>query len=315
MASTDGQNLIARYKRNYAIPADADVTEEMIRRHWELEQRLTAELLRSSPEERWNVFARCYDTLYRELEWLNRLTETASPSSASEWHRVWRQIIGAPPQRIFEVGSGRGELISYLAANGYDCTASEITRERGETFAPTRENLSWKLTDGVHLDRFEAPGSYDVVVSNSLIEHLHPDDLLAHFTGAFSILKNGGRYIFCTPHRASGPSDISIVFGREEPKGMHLREYTYGELADAASAAGYRSADAVLIPPSSVGRAVGRELRPFSSHSYLAFFRGLERLMLILPNQRLRRKAAGLARLVLFKPCIFMVAHKGGNAT
>jgi len=203
-------------------------------------------------------------------------------------------------------------LISFLAASGYDCTATEITRERGERFASKSDNLTWRLTDGVHLDRFEKPASYDVVLSNSLIEHLHPDDLLDHCKGVLAILRNGGRYVFCTPHRASGPSDVSIVFGCDEPRGMHLREYTYRELIDVLSRAGFQRMDAVLMPPKRMGRVLGRASGPFASHAYLNFFCILERFMLLLPNQPLRRKAVRLSRIVLFKPCIFMEARKGG---
>jgi SAM-dependent methyltransferase len=285
MTRIDAQNLVSRYKQNYGIPADAEVTESMIQRHWELEQRLTRELLESNADNRREVFARCYDALYRELEWLNRLTETSDASSLAEWHGVWKDIIGEPPQKIFEVGSGRGELISFLAAAGYDCTATEITRERGERFAPRAGRVTWKSTDGVHLERFEEPYAYDVVLSNSLIEHLHPDDILDHCKGALSILRNGGRYVFCTPHRASGPSDVSIVFGCDEPRGMHLKEYTYRELIDVLSRAGFQRMDAVLIPAKKMGRLLGRASAPFASHADLSFFCILERFILLLPNR------------------------------
>jgi hypothetical protein len=66
-----GQELIDRYKKNYNIPTDAEITEEMILAHWELEKRLTKELLASNPENR-EVFERCYSTLYGELWWLNK---------------------------------------------------------------------------------------------------------------------------------------------------------------------------------------------------------------------------------------------------
>ena len=69
-----GRELIHRYKQNYSIPDEADVSEEMILRHWDLEKKLTRELLDSRPENRWEVFDRCYSILYKELDWLNRLS-------------------------------------------------------------------------------------------------------------------------------------------------------------------------------------------------------------------------------------------------
>ena len=51
-----GTQLIKRYKNNYHIPDGAPVTEDMIMHHWILEKRLTQELKKSTPENRWDVF-------------------------------------------------------------------------------------------------------------------------------------------------------------------------------------------------------------------------------------------------------------------
>lgn len=134
MMEPRGQKLIDRYKRNYHIPTDAKVTEEMILAHWELKKRLTKELLQSNSENRWEVFERCYTTLYGELWWLNQFISTGSTISPSQRYKNWVELIGQPPKRIYEIGSGRGELITYLASCGFECRATEITRERGKKY-------------------------------------------------------------------------------------------------------------------------------------------------------------------------------------
>ena len=123
-------------------------------------------------------------------------------------------------------------MISYLASLGYNCKATEITRERGDKFSTNYSNLSWGISDGVHLESFELTNSYNVVISNQVIEHIHPADLLEHFKGVLSILSNGGKYILDTPHRYIGPSDVSRVFKCDRPLGMHLKEYTFQELKE-----------------------------------------------------------------------------------
>ncbi|NQE52736.1 hypothetical protein C5S29_04015 [ANME-1 cluster archaeon GoMg3.2] len=192
------QELIDRYKKNYNMPDDAEVTEEMILRHWELEKRLAKELLASNPENRWEIFECCYSTLYSELWWLNQFIEIGSTISSSQRYKNWVELVGEPPKKIYEIGSGRGEMITYLASCGFKCRATEITRERGKKYVSEPPYLSWGISDGVHLGRFEPPNSYDVVISDQVIEHLHPDDLYEHFKGALSILSSGGRYIFAT---------------------------------------------------------------------------------------------------------------------
>jgi cyclopropane fatty-acyl-phospholipid synthase-like methyltransferase len=157
MMEPRGQKLIDRYKRNYHIPTDAKVTEEMILAHWELEKRLTKELLQSNSENRWEVFERCYTTLYDELWWLNQFTGTGSTISPSQRYKNWIELVGQPPKKIYEIGSGKGTLIAHLASCGFECRATEITHERGKKYVSEHSNLSWGISDGVHLERFEPP--------------------------------------------------------------------------------------------------------------------------------------------------------------
>jgi SAM-dependent methyltransferase len=311
MTEPKGNELIARYKQNYSISADADITEDMILAHWELEKSLAGRLLKSGSANRRETFEHCYSVLYGRLEWLNRLEGTSTKTPSSKLHRPWLDLIGRPPQSVYEIGSGRGELIGYLANCEFKCTATEITPLRGQDRASDSPNLSWATTDGVHLDRFAPSNSFDVVLSNHVIEHLHPDDLADHLLGASRILKTGGRYIIRTPHMYSGPWDISRVFGCDEPRGMHLKEYTYHELVKKiAEVRGFRSTYAVLRVPTRVNQAVGERIGPITSRAYLTYLSLLEKWIGLLPRQSLRQRATGLARGILFLNDIFLVARK-----
>lgn len=310
MSEPRGQDLVKRYKANYSIPVDAVITEEQILEHWELEKRLTRALLASTPANRWEVFERCYSELYAELHWLNRLprpiADAAEPVALAEW----RQLIGQPPQRIYEVGSGKGQLIRWLAASGYDCKGSEITRERGKKWTEPNRNLSWGVSDGVHLDWFEPAEHYDAVLSKQLIEHLHPADVLDHCKAAHTILKRGGRYLVSTPHALTGPWDISRVFRQNEPMGMHLKEYTYDEIVSVLKHAGFARAEAVLRMPMKVCRRLGMPIKASSSVFFTAYLKVAERVLESLPSQPMRRRATTVARLVGFEPEIMVVATK-----
>jgi SAM-dependent methyltransferase len=68
-------------------------------------------------------------------------------------------------------------------------------------------NFELRLTDGVHLP-FDGD-SVDLVFSNQLMEHLHPDDASAQLQEIYRVLRNGGSYICVTPNRANGPHDCS----------------------------------------------------------------------------------------------------------
>ncbi len=310
-----GEELIRRYKGNYAIADGETVTEEMILAHWELEKALTRELLASAPANRRDTFERCYSRLYAHCEWLNRLTGTrdrvAPAATPAVKYSLWAREIGKPPKRIYEVGSGRGELITHLASLGHDCTATEITSERGERFTTSTPRLRWELTDGVHLDKYAGSTEYDVVVSDQVIEHLHPDDLSAHFEAAARILRKGGVYLLGTPHRYFGPCDISRVFGTAQPMGMHLREYTFGDLFARMRAAGFAK-PRIPLEPSSLSGFLYRCLFPFSpTAGYRSAHRMVEGVVSLLPGQTQRRTAwCAAGKLLGLRTNILLAARK-----
>jgi SAM-dependent methyltransferase len=105
----------------------------------------------------------------------------------------------------------------------------DISNQWGETDC-TSGNFELIIYDGYNLDRIH-DNSIDIVFSDQLIEHLHPDDTVLHFKLVHRILKDGGKYIFNTPHSFSGPHDVSRYFS-DESKGLHLKEWTYSELKD-----------------------------------------------------------------------------------
>ena len=312
-----GQELIRRYKAYFNIPADAHIAEEKILAHWHMERDLRRELLESTPENRWDTFERCYSRLYAELDWLTPLAGRAGPAPSPARYRRWIDLIGSPPKSVYEIGSGEGELVSYLAEHGFICKGTEVTRERGQRHAADPPaNLSWGVSDGIHLDRFEPSGSYDVVVSNHVIEHLHPGDLATHLSSARRLLKEGGRYVFCTPHGHTGPHDISRVVALDEPGGTHLKEYTYGELVEAAKAAGFSGVYYAFLPGavrrSLIALKAGRLARPDRFGAwYLRWLLFVEKALSALPRGPSRRRVAGvLRRLYVFADNICLVAEK-----
>jgi SAM-dependent methyltransferase len=209
-------------------------------------------------------------------------------------------------------------MIEYLASLGYYCKGTEITRNRGAILLKSRRpTLEWGVSDGIRLDMFEKPESYDIVLSKDVIEHLHPDDIQDHFRGVYSILKPRGRYVFSTSHKSAGPSDISKVFKYDRPMVMHLREYTYRELADIIRESGFSTQYApVRIPGAEhISAFAVRELlqgilwRP--SETYLNYLCSVERVILRLPHQSWQRFACMLlGTTLLFIPGIFMIAQK-----
>lgn len=313
---SNASELVRRYKKNYNIPDIVNITEEMILTHWELEKELTLELLHSKAENRWETFERCYTRLYSELSWLNRIEEQDKEPPHQRFED-WIRGIGSPPKSIYEIGSGKGELISYLAQNGYCCKGTEITRTRGEMrVQELSPNLSWGVSDGVHLDKFEPAETYDVVISSQVIEHFHPEDLEDHLRGVHSILKAGGKYILSTPHKYTGPHDVSRVFKLDKPQGMHLREYTYRELIEALNKTGFAPIYYAAAPKNmnQIMDFIGVNNLIKSSNigaNYLDFLLFFEKKLKYLPSLKFRRILIKiLKKLYLFSDNIYLISEK-----
>ncbi|AMK78376.1 hypothetical protein A1342_06015 [Methylomonas methanica] len=306
-----GQELINRYRANYGIPKEVNLTEEDILEHWNLELQLTKQLLESSRDNRWEIFEKSYTTLYTQLEWLNKFIDKRNPTPPNVLYKDWAYLIGTQPQKIYEVGSGRAEMISYLAKLGHQCKATEITRERGKKHTSTKlDNLKWGISDGVHLEQFEPPNTYDFVISNQVIEHIHPDDLLEHCKHVYSILKPGGKYIVCAPHAWHGPADISAVFKYKKAIGMHLKEYTNYELYSFLRTSGFSKVTSLYKPPLVITYFFDSSVNIRKSIFYTIYLFVIENLFSLIPRTLVDHGVKSLAKTFQFPENIFFIAQK-----
>lgn len=306
MKSQSGHQLVERYKRKFGLSPKHPLNEQMVLGHWDLERRLASELLASTPENRWDVFERCYTTLYSECPWLNDGVDTSDYDDAVDFSHFLTLLDGA--RDVYEIGSGKARLLSFLARHGFRCVATEITRERGQRYVDPQAAVQWRNTDGINLTRFERPASFDAVVSTHVIEHMHPDDVATHLSNVHALLRPNGRYVLAMPHKFAGPTDLSEVFGLYEPVCMHLREYTWSETVAACRKAGFTTVEAVYVAPRRLRRRL--PVKSFSGPGYLAYVRAVETALGALPVN-LRQAIAKRGAAFLFRSEILMVAHKG----
>lgn len=258
--------IVARYRQNFHLGPEIGI--DHVRQHVELEGVLTDRLIASPAAERASMFEEAYTELYSKLPWL---ASTGFSGGLEPWLMLMR-----PGAKVYEVGSGNGALARLLAKNGFNVTATEITEKRGhgETAAEP-EGMHWQLTDGVHLDKFEEPESYDYVISNQVAEHLHPEDILTHFRTARLLLKPEGSYIARTPHRRHGPQDLTRVFKLKNPVFMHLHEFTYREFDSICTECGYSRVRAIVnLGP--VSRKLGLYKASDLFFSYMKFLDTVE---------------------------------------
>lgn len=213
-------------------------TPEQLRNHYEVEKELADRLRRSSRKERSSVFATLYDELFRRVPDHPRLVRRDTPEMLKKGVSARLQLL--------EPFLDRAE--SFVEFAGGDCTlAFEVCRHVSRAMvvdisdqtagsAGRPDNFQLILYDGYHLDLPD--DCADLAFSYQFLEHLHPDDVMDHLKCVRRLLRPGGRYVFSTPHRFSGPHDISRYFS-DVPEGFHLKEWTYREMGAALKEAGF----------------------------------------------------------------------------
>jgi len=222
-----------------------------------VEKELRRRLLQTSSHERPLVFQQVYAELFERIPWHPAIAEVRSGPDHTvvrKKGRAWPALIGSPPRSVLEIGSGAGELLIALAEEGYRCVGIDVEPSRVEAL----RRYGGGLFEVVHGDgTFPAfpDGSFDIVISQQVCEHLHPDDALAHLAAVRRILRKGGSYFLETPNPLVGPHDVSRFFVRvgRSAEGLHLREYPVREMTTMFRHAGFSKVDVILWRSRRVG--------------------------------------------------------------
>jgi len=204
--------------------------------HYEVEVVLAEKLRHSSRETR----NRTYREVYRDL--FNKLSDHPRHTRAHDARRTdvtkLLRIVGrfvARDDRVLEIGAGDAALSRNICDRALSVVAVDVDDALvGAKMAP--RNFRYLLSDGVSLPLPDA--SISLAISNQLLEHIHPDDTLAHLREVNRVLSAGGRYLIMTPSSICGPHDVSRYFDRRA-RGMHLREFDAETIRNCLRAAGF----------------------------------------------------------------------------
>jgi len=211
------------------MPAETR-SAERLRHHFEVERELAARMRDSTREERTELFKNLYDELFERVPDHPRLTRRDTPEDS-------RRKVEGQLRLLRPVLNSNSTLVEFAPG---DCrlgiaAANECARVVGVDISDQRaadqeapENFHLVIYDGYQLDIEDQ--SVDVAFSYQFLEHLHPDDVGPHFALVNRILRPGGVYVFDTPHRFSGPHDISNIDG-DELQCFHFQEWSYQEMS------------------------------------------------------------------------------------
>jgi len=268
---------------NLRKPLPPGRTLEQIRNHYEVERAIARRLKDANREERKIIYTTMYKELFSRVPDHPRLTQRESPEMSVTAIRSKMNFVRpfVDKATVFvEFAPGDCLFAMDLSKEVEYVYGVDISDQRG-IVSDVPNNFKLMVYDGYNLDLEES--SVDVVFSDQLIEHLHPEDTSLHFELVKRILRKGGFYLFRTPHRYLGPFDISGYFS-DEPEGFHLKEWTCRELGEMIRGLDYASL--LLFYP-----AKGRYYRLPS-----AYFEAVEKTGIALPSSLRRALSTCLLR-------------------
>ena len=213
-------------------------SRERLRAHYLVERELAARFkATASFDDRRAVAAVLYEELYRRVP--DHPLRGAENAAARERNVSWefqqlRHYL-ASDSVFMDVGAGDGRLAARVAPHVRLAYAVDIVFD--EPCAGEPANLHRVRTDGLRIDLPE-PGTVDVAMTDQVLEHVHPDDVIAFLRNVHAALRPGGVLVCITPNRLYGPSDISGLFG-DVACGLHLREYSVAETSALLREAGF----------------------------------------------------------------------------
>jgi SAM-dependent methyltransferase len=215
-----------------------EFTAAQIQENYEIEKELASRLRDASKEERQSLYSSLYDELFRRVPDHPQLTQKASPEEknrAIAWQMKFLKRFLRPGDVFAEVGPGDCALALEAARHAKRVYAIDVSDEITKA-AAFPENFELILSDGCAIP--VPPGSVQLVYSNQLMEHLHPDDAFEQLENIRRALSPGGIYVCITPNRLAGPHDISCYFD-SVAMGFHLKEYTIAEMKVLLKKAGF----------------------------------------------------------------------------
>ena len=216
-----------------------DRTYDQILNHYKVEKAIAERIKKSNREERKQIYASMYEELFQKVPDHSRLTRRKDEEQSNKANKDKFLLIKSliNNKTVFaEFAPGDCQFSFEVANHVSQGFGIDISDQHNPSIIPP-ENFKLIVYDGYNLS--EIPdNSIDVLFSDQLIEHFHPEETQLHFEIAYRILKKSGKYIFRTPHRYSGPHDISKYFS-DEPEGFHLKEWTYSELKPVLRNAGF----------------------------------------------------------------------------
>jgi 2-polyprenyl-3-methyl-5-hydroxy-6-metoxy-1,4-benzoquinol methylase len=159
---------------------------------------------------------------------------------------IIRLLRGLSVKRVLDIGSGNGKLCSIISSKGYDVVGVEYDKNGVDIASKTHPQLTF-LNYGVQDDPdllIQKVGTFDVVVSTEVIEHLFSPHLLPSY--AYKTLNSGGYIILTTPYHGYLKNLLLSLFDKWDKHhtplwhGGHIKFWSRATLTQLLSENGFK---------------------------------------------------------------------------
>jgi SAM-dependent methyltransferase len=234
---------------------------DLLRLQFEQEQQFARKFVETpkGSAERAAAFCQGYDTITAIFAAVNGLT--GKPTVMGLDRRYEQLVVGlldaqrhrGMTPRLFEVGFGGGVLLARVAQAGFAVGGIEVSaamyREATAMLASCGGLASEAVGDrhALLLGDFMTSGlsavreRVTVCYWNDVFEHIPPDEIEDYLRRIYELLAPGGSLVTITPNWHLRPMDVTGEFfpKRTQARGVHLREYTLGEVTTLLRRAGF----------------------------------------------------------------------------
>jgi 2-polyprenyl-3-methyl-5-hydroxy-6-metoxy-1,4-benzoquinol methylase len=219
-----------------------NIPTDWMKYHYEVEQDYAQKIL-SSPknsEYRSQLFAEGYDAIAK-------IMNEYDPNGGETDHTdVVITIINRLLKKgsfIFDIGCATANSIEKLLIDGYRAKGIDVSSNAIEQAKVKLQSYSLEpLVRQSDIMQYYPDETYDCIIMDNVIEHFHSDTIVDVLKKSYSLLNRNGYIIIVTPHKFSGPHDISGQFLPIGSKatGFHLKEFSFTDLYNDLKAAGFQ---------------------------------------------------------------------------
>jgi 2-polyprenyl-3-methyl-5-hydroxy-6-metoxy-1,4-benzoquinol methylase len=149
---------------------------------------------------------------------------------------------GAAGRAVLDIGSGQGELVRMLLADGFAAQGVDISAEQVDR--AHRAGVPQIRLGDFHEVLGSASGVWDAIVATDVLEHLGKEEVLRTFDDVHRALRPGGVFLARVPNAVS-PTGGHVMFSDF----THRTWFTQHSIRQLAAVAGFAAVRAFACPP------------------------------------------------------------------